>query len=424
MSPAILTLVILVISCALFVTELLPMGVTAFITALTLYFTGIIDATTLFSKLADSNVILIVAMCVVGEAFFQTGMAYKTGKLISKFAKTERALIVGIMLIGGIMSGFLSNTGTVAVLMPIACGIAQSRNIKPIKLLIPLTAAATIGADISLAGSPGNMVAKSTIEEMSGGTMTVSFLEYSKIGIPLLAVSILTMALFGHKLIPDREPGESLEAKDYSDVPAWKGKVALGVLLGAIVLMVLTDYISWLPKIHIIASVAALLLVVTGVLTQKQAFDSFEMQIVFLLAFMTPLGNALDNTGAGALIADTIVKVTGNSGSFALLAAMWLLTWALTQFMSNTAACTLLCPIAWSVAQSMGADPRAVVIAVFIGSSVAVCTPLAIPANAMIMGPAGAKFKDFIKTGLLISLVCFIVSMILLPIFYPFYPAG
>lgn len=422
MSPAVLTLLILVISCVLFVTELLPMGVTAFLTALSLYFTGVINATELFAKLADSNVILIVAMCVVGEAYFQTGMAFKTGKLISRFAKTERALVFGIMLIGGVMSGFLSNTGTVAVLMPIACGIAQSRNIKPIKLLIPLCAAATIGADISLAGSPGNMVAKSTIEEMSNGTMTVAFLEYAKIGIPLLLVSIAVMVLFGHKLIPDREPGEALEMKDYSDVPAWKGHVALGVLIGAIILMVLTDYVSWLPKIHIIASVAALVLVVSGVLTQKQAFDSFEMQVVFLLAFMTPLGTALDKTGAGEMIANAIVKVTGNSGSFVLLAAMWLLTWILTQFMSNTAACTLLCPIAWSVAQTMGADPRAVVIAVFIGSSVAVCTPLAIPANAMIMGPGGIKFKDFIKPGLLISAVCFVVSMILLPIFYPFYP--
>ncbi|MCL6393240.1 SLC13/DASS family transporter, partial [Pectobacterium atrosepticum] len=87
----------------------------------------------------------------------------------------------------------------------------------------------------------------------------------------------------------------------------------------------------------------------------------------------------------------------------------------------NTAACTLLCPVGWTIAQSIGADPRAVVIAVFIASSVAVCTPMAITANSMIIGPGDVKFKDFLKPGLAISLVCFIVSMILLPIFYPFY---
>lgn len=78
-------------------------------------------------------------------------------------------------------------------------------------------------------------------------------------------------------------------------------------------------------------------------------------------------------------------------------------------------------PVGWTIAQSIGADPRAVVIAVFIASSVAVCTPMAIPANSMIIGPGNVKFKDFLKPGLAISLVCFIVSMILLPIFYPFY---
>lgn len=422
MSPSTITLLILAAAVVLFVSELIPMGCTALVMALALYFTGVIDAKTLFGELCNTNVILIVAMCVVGEAYFRTGMAYKTGQLITKVAKTERVLIAAVMIVGGVMSGFLSNTGTVAVLMPIVVGIAQSRNIRPIKLLIPLTAAATIGADISLAGSPGNLIAKSTVEEMSGGVLTFSFFEYAKLGIPLLAVSTLVLFLFGDKLIPDREAGTGIEQKtDYSDVPAWKGNVTLAVLIIAIVGMVLTDYLDFLPPLHVIATVAALVLVISGVLTQKEAFASFEMQVVFLLAFMLPLGTALDKTGAGQMVAETIIRVTGNSSAFVLTAALWLITWVLTQFMSNTAACTLLCPIAWQVAQTLGADPRAAVIAVFIGSSVAVCTPLAIPANAMIMGPGNIRFKDFIAPGLAVSVACFVVSMILLPIFYPFY---
>ena len=78
--------------------------------------------------------------------------------------------------------------------------------------------------------------------------------------------------------------------------------------------------------------------------------------------------------------------------------------------------------ISWTIAETIGADPRAVVIAVFIASSVAVCTPMAIPANAMILGPGNVRFKDFLVPGLAVSAVCFVVSMILLPIFYPFYP--
>lgn len=152
-----------------------------------------------------------------------------------------------------------------------------------------------------------------------------------------------------------------------------------------------------------------------------KAFASFETLTVFMLGFMIPLGNALNDTGAGKMIADAVISLTGNSGPFLLMAALWILTWGLTQVMSNTAACTLLCPLAWTIAQRLGADPRAVVIAVFIASSVAVCTPMAIPANSMIIDPGNVRFKDFIKPGFAVSGVCFVISMVLLPIFYPFY---
>ena len=185
--------------------------------------------------------------------------------------------------------------------------------------------------------------------------------------------------------------------------------------------MVMKDYLSFLPPIHITACCGAVAIVLAGILSEKEAFASFEILTVFMLAFMMPLGNALNNTGAGKMIADTVISLTGNSSPTVLMAALWILTWCLTQVMSNTAACTLLCPIAWTIAEALGADPRAVVIAVFIASSVAVCTPMAIPANSMIIGPGNVRFKDFIKPGLAVSAVCFVVSMILLPMFYPFY---
>lgn len=208
---------------------------------------------------------------------------------------------------------------------------------------------------------------------------------------------------------------------DYSQIPAWHRNLTLAVFILSIAGMVATDYIKFLPPMHIIACCAAIVLVFAGVLTQKETFNSFETLTVFMLAFMMPLGAALNSTGAGEMIANAVISVTGDSGVMIIMASLWILTWALTQVMSNTAACTLLCPVGWTIAQSIGADPRAVVIAVFIASSVAVCTPMAIPANSMIIGPGNVKFKDFLKPGLAISLVCFIVSMILLPIFYPFY---
>ena len=127
-------------------------------------------------------------------------------------------------------------------------------------------------------------------------------------------------------------------------------------------------------------------------------------------------------TGAAQRIADAVVGIAGGAGPLALMAVLWLTVWGLTQVMSNTATCALFCPIGWTIAKSLGADPRAVVIAILIASSVAVCTPLAIPANSMILEPGGLKFKDFFRPGLVLSALAFTLSMILLPLIYPFFP--
>ncbi|MFA1094595.1 SLC13 family permease [Klebsiella pneumoniae] len=422
MSPAIITLLILVVAIIIFISDRLPMGLVAFMVPMALYFFGVIGVKDIFASIVNENVILIIAMCVLGAAFFKTGLAWQSSKILLKYAKTERSLSVLIFMISGVMSAFVSNSGTVAVLIPIVLGIAGTSQIKPIKLLMPLVFGATIGADISIIGSPGNLIAKNTIETFSKGNLSVPFFEYAKIGIPLMIACALLLFFFGSRLIPDRDGHEQSDVQmDYSHIPEWHKLLTLIVFVLAILGMVATDYVKFLPPIHIIACCAAIVLVLTGVLNQKETFNSFETLTVFMLAFMMPLGAALNSTGAGEMIARAVISVTGNSGLIVIMASLWILTWALTQVMSNTAACTLLCPVGWTIAQSIGADPRAVVIAIFIASSVAVCTPMAIPANSMIIGPGNVKFKDFLKPGLAISFVCFIVSMILLPVFYPFY---
>ncbi|QZD82012.1 SLC13 family permease [Klebsiella pneumoniae] len=422
MSPAIITLLILVVAIIIFISDRLPMGLVAFMVPMALYFFGVIGVKDIFASIVNENVILIIAMCVLGAAFFKTGLAWQSSKILLKYAKTERSLSVLIFMISGVMSAFVSNSGTVAVLIPIVLGIAGTSQIKPIKLLMPLVFGATIGADISIIGSPGNLIAKNTIETFSKGNLSVPFFEYAKIGIPLMIACALLLFFFGSRLIPDRDGHEQSDVQmDYSHIPEWHKLLTLIVFVLAILGMVATDYVKFLPPIHIIACCAAIVLVLTGVLNQKETFNSFETLTVFMLAFMMPLGAALNSTGAGEMIARAVISVTGNSGVIVIMASLWILTWALTQVMSNTAACTLLCPVGWTIAQSIGAEPRAVVIAIFIASSVAVCTPMAIPANSMIIGPGNVKFKDFLKPGLAISFVCFIVSMILLPVFYPFY---
>ena len=423
MESADITLIIFVCAVALFVLDVLPMGLVVFSVPLALYFCGIITAQEIFAPMVGPSIVLIVAMCIIGAALFKTGMAAKLGEVIFRYCPGERSLVFAVVMLGGLLSGFVSNTGTVAVLLPIVMGVAAVKKIAPSRLLIPLAYGATIGGNLSVIGSPGNLIAKETIERFSEGAMSVSFFEYAKAGLPLLLVCAVFLAFFGVRFVPEH-PSKMVSryASGSGDCSGRKGWFTVSVLVATVVAMVLADFCPSFPPMHIIACVGAALLVLFRVLTQKEAFASFDMQAVFLLSFMTPLGNALVKTGAADQIAQLVARATAGSRVLVLTAVLWIVTWALTQVMSNTAACALFCPIAWSVARTLGADPRAAVISVLIASSVGVCTPLAIPANMLILEPGNLRFRDFFYSGLAVSAVAFMVSIVVLPLAYPFFP--
>ena len=163
MSPSTITLLFLLFAVIMFVFEKISLGVTSMIVCIGLVVTGVLDVKTAFAGFIDSNVILFVSMFIVGGALFETGMANKIGSIVTKFAKSERMLIVAIMVIVGFMSGVLSNTGTAAVLIPVVIGIAAKSGYKRSRLLMPLVFAAAMGGNLSLIGAPGNLIANKVI---------------------------------------------------------------------------------------------------------------------------------------------------------------------------------------------------------------------------------------------------------------------
>ncbi len=421
MSQTTITLLFLAFAIVSFILEKIPLGLTASICALGLTLTGILDVSTTFSQYVNSNVILCVGMFVVGQALFETGMANKIGGLVTRFAKTEKTLIIAIMVIAGVMSGFLSNTGTAAVLIPVVCGIADESGYSRSHLLMPLVFAAALGGNLSIIGAPGNLMGVNALQEMG---IKTSFFMYAPIGIPMLLIGILYFVCFGYKLLPQNqnETAQNLEEqKDFSNVPKWKQIISLVVLIVVIFAMIFEELIG--ISIQLSACLGALFLVLTGVLTEKEALNSIDLKVVLLFGGSLSLAKALDVTGAGSMIADKIVGLLGsNPNPILLLLVIFLVTCVLTNFMSNTATTALMIPIAVSLANSLGADPRSVVIATVIAGSCAYATPIGMPANTMVVGLGGYKFKDYVKSGLPLILVSFAICMILLPILFPFYP--
>ena len=421
MSQTTITLLFLTFTIISFILEKIPLGLTATICALGLMLTGVLDATTTFSQYVNSNVILCVGMFVVGQALFETGMANKIGGIVTKFAKTEKTLIIAIMVIVGVMSGFLSNTGTAAVLIPVVCGIADESGYSRSRLLMPLVFAAALGGNLSIIGAPGNLMGVNALQEMG---LSTSFFMYAPVGVPMLILGILYFIFIGYRLLPNgtESNGATVEAqKDFSEVPKWKQIISLIVLIIVIGAMIFEEEIG--VSIEISSCVGAAFLVLTGVLSEKEALKSIDLKVVLLFGGSLSLAKALDTTGAGNLIADKIVGLLGaNPNPILLLFVIFVVTCVLTNFMSNTATTALMIPIAVSLANNLGADPRAVVIATVIAGSCAYATPIGMPANTMVVGLGGYKFKDYVKSGLPLIGFSFVICMILLPILFPFYP--
>lgn len=233
MSAATITLLFLLFAVVMFVFEKIPLGVTSMIVCVGLVVTGVLDVKTAFAGFIDSNVILFVAMFIVGGALFETGMANKIGGIVTHFAKSERSLIVAIMVIVGLMSGVLSNTGTAAVLIPVVIGIAAKSGYARSKLLMPLVFAAAMGGNLSLIGAPGNLIAQSALGEIG---MSFGFFEYAIVGLPILAVGILFYATLGMKLLPNHPVSDDDSfggEQNFSNVPKWKQVLSLVIHLVA-----------------------------------------------------------------------------------------------------------------------------------------------------------------------------------------------
>ena len=420
------TLIVLAVMAVLFVTEIIPLAITSLGGAITLGLMGIITPKVVFSGLSDSTVVLFAGMFVVGAALFYTGLAQKIGETVVSHAGTsENGLMLAIMLVTATMSAFLSNTGTTVVV-----GICAVAKIPASRQLMPLAFAAGIGGIITMVGTPPNIIVSGTLSKF--GIEPFGFFEFAWIGIPLTVATIVFMMLVGKHLLPKHEITDAgdveqeVAAEDISNDPKkqlYSGLILLGVIIAMILGDPLKTYFGINLPLSMVAVIGAMLCVLTGCLNEKQAYTSIDWVTIFLFAGMMPVATALDQSGAGKMIADAVIGVMGSDPSpYFATAVLFALSCIMTQFMSNTASCALLAPIGISIAQGMGADPHAVLMAIGVAASCAFGTPVGTPPNTLVLGPGQYKFTDYVKAGVPLILVCFVVSLIIIPMVWPFFP--
>jgi di/tricarboxylate transporter len=194
-----------------------------------------------------------------------------------------------------------------------------------------------------------------------------------------------------------------------------KAPIALAILLTMVVAIVID-----VVPLEIIGLVAALAAVLTGCLTMDDAYEAIDWKSIVLIAGMLPMSTALVKVGLVDLIANGFISALGAYGPLVVMAGLFLLTSVLTQVLSNTATAVLVAPIALVTAQGIGAQPHAFLMAVAVAASMAFASPVASPVNTLVMGAGRYRFFDYVKIGVPMLLISFVVACIVLPIVYPF----
>ena len=196
-------------------------------------------------------------------------------------------------------------------------------------------------------------------------------------------------------------------------------KAGLSALIMALVLFPVI--LGWLP-IAVSAVAGSLAMILTGCLTVDEAYRYIEWKAVALIAGLLPMGIAMEESGAAALMAEYVVATLSPLGWVAVVGGLFLLTNLATQIMPNPAVAVLMAPIALGAAQDLGMSPEALMMTVAMAASAAVMSPVGHPANVLVMGPGGYRFIDYLKIGLPLTIILMLVTLLVLPWAWPLYP--
>lgn len=395
---------------------------TAVLAAVACSVLGLVPEEQIFLGLADFTVVLFGGMFVIGAAMFYTGLAQRLGGTVVRLCgKGENSLMFGIMVIAALMSAFLSNTGTTACLIPVVLGVCANANLPKSRELMPLAFAAGLGGTITLIGTPPNILANVALKAAGLEELQFGFFEYAYIGIPITVAGIIYMMFLGKYFLPKENDAFAAEIQQEPEVVLESAKKQ--IICGVIMLGVIGSMATGLVPLELAAVVGAVLCVLTGCITERQAYGSIDWITIFLFAGMIPVATAMNTSGAGKLIAEATVGMLGGDPSpYTVTAVLFLLAVILTQFMSNTASKALLCPVGIALSTQIGASPKAVLMAILIASSCAFASPVGTPPNTLVLGPGHYKFMDYVKCGSGLVVVCLVVSIMIIPVVWPFFP--
>ena len=329
----------------------------------------------------------------------------------------ERLFVVVCVTFAALFSAVFSNVAVVGMMLPLMAGVAASSKgaIQKKNAYMAVGFAANIGGGMTLVGSSPNLILQGMLSDY--GLETMGFFDLTWISLPRLIFFIAFYATIGYNLqkkifdfeeVCEAELAVEVEQRQYDN-----RKMIISLI---ILICMVVGFVSGIWSKGTVGMLCAMACIMTKCITPKQMFERIDWNAVWIMAGSLGFAAGVAQSGAGKLIADTVINMLGgNVSMFALLMIFTLLSVFLANIMSSTAASAMLGPIAFAMCQSLGYEAKPIAMVIVLGLNLAFLTPIATPTVTMTL-VGGYRFSDYTKIGSLVMLGSLIFTIIMYPI--------
>ena len=430
----IITLLVLVAVIAALIWDRLRADVVALTGAAILLMVGAVRPVEVQGAFASPAIIALASLFVIAYAMELSGLLdWAIGKLVAFCRRTGRAGIWVLIAVCGAASSVLNNTPIVVLSAPLVRDVARALELSPKRFLLPLSYAAVLGGCCTLIGTSTNLL----VADMASvaGQPRFGIFEITPVGLAVAAAGGLYLLLFSGRLIrmdsdevaatariADAEPGLAGAQVGTSAAFAEGRKLRPLAALASIAVFISVIVLASLNVAPIAACAfgGAVLLILLRVISADEAYGGLRPDILMLIAGMVVLGIALEETGLAASATTTLIGSLDGVSPLIALALLYGATLFLTEFLSNATVAVLVTPVAVALAEALGVSPRPFLVAVMIAGSAAFATPFGYQTNVMVYQMGGYHYLDFVKVGLPLNLLTWVVAVAAIWFYFPF----
>lgn len=429
MNPQIIVLITFLVFAVAAFSGKVKIHVAAMLIPIILEITGVLTFEETWAGLVNSSVIMMAAMFVVAAGLNKTDVVVRMSRLVLKSNSSDLGILVSLLVPTIFLGSVVNGTATMAIMLPITMQICAEYKRPLSKFVMPLYA--MVGFWVGFVPTGGNAagyLAQNAIIEKLGGVGEFTYFTNMIVKAPAVVIGTILVLFLGTKLSPDCGNIPQLNVNTDAAMPGARqkkgnaldplhAKLAVGIFLATVVGIVvcaITGLKTWWPPL-----IGAILMVLTGVLDDREALHSMSSPIIFIFVGTLPLATAISKTGCDVIISDTFNAVTAGWPPFLIMFAMYLVTMILSQFLQNSAVNSIFRLIAPVIAIQGGFNPTALMLAASMGSANTFLMPTANAVATMVYGDSGMSLKQWFLSGLPYALMYMVIFMVWVPIVYP-----